>query len=336
MKGLILSMTKRIQIIITAIVIVVLALILMSWAHFSMPHKTTGTLYLKGLHGPVMIYRDHYGVPHIVAKKSDTDAYFALGYVHAQDRLWQMTFQKHVASGTLSEIFGEKTLKEDEVLRTWGFYRAAKAAWPALDAKTKSFIESYTAGVNAYIARGRYPLQFTLIHYRPKPWTVIDSIAWQKLMAWNLQNSWMAKFKNVLLMRKYDLYGVRYFKPPYPENAPTVLSKQDLLQSNLTLKAFAAQKPIHDLLGSLNNLQNNFAFTNKIRKQLGFREVPGKGSNAWVVSGRMSATGKPLLADDPHLGLQAPAIWYLAEFKRSAFSCLWCYHPGFTGCDYWA
>lgn len=324
-------MTNKQQQLISAIVIIVLAFCLVLWAHFSMQRKTTGTLYLKGLHGPVMIYRDHDGVPHVVASKNDMDAYFALGYVHAQDRLWQMTFQKHVASGTLSEIFGKKTLKEDEVLRTWGFYRAAQSAWLALDANTKAVVKSYTAGVNAYIASHQLPLQFKLVHFQPKPWTVIDSIAWQKMMAWHLQNAWLEKLNNAILMKKFDLYGVNYFKPPYPENAPTVLSAQDLLQSHLTLKAIAAQKPIHNLLGALRELRNDLPFTNTIRKSLGFREIPGQGSNAWVVSGRMSVTGKPLLADDPHLGLQAPSIWYLAELKGPHFHVMGATVPGLPG-----
>ena len=146
--------------IVIAVVIIFLASLLVLSAKFSSPIRLAGELHLEGLQGPVTVYRDHYGVPHIQAYKSDADAYFALGYVHAQDRLWQMVFQEHVAKGTLSELFGKLTIQQDEYLRTWGFYRAAQTAWPSLDPKTQQMIIAYTAGVNAFIKQGHYPFQF--------------------------------------------------------------------------------------------------------------------------------------------------------------------------------
>lgn len=312
-------------------IILLLAVILTYLGRFSAGKHLTSTLHFKGLQGRVTVYRDPYGIPHIRAYKSDADAYFALGYLHAQDRLWQMIFQKHVARGTLSELFGKKTIKQDEYLRTWGFYRAAKQAWRSLNPATQKMISAYTAGVNAFIRQKNYPLQFSLIHYQPKPWTNIDSIVWQKLLAWDLQNSWKEKIKNYILLQKYDLYGINYFRPPYPKNAPTILSAADLKQSGLTLQKIAAQKPVRHLLADLSSLRNQVSFSNKIQKSLGFEDAPGKGSNNWVVSGKMTKSGKPLLANDPHLSLQAPALWYLAELKAPGFHVYGATIPGLPG-----
>jgi penicillin amidase len=247
-----------------------------------------GKMLLKGLQGKVTIRRDAYGIPHITADKSDLDAFFALGYVHAQDRFWQMEFNRRVAQGTLSEVLGEKTVTADEYLRTWGLYRAAEKAWPAFSPQTRQILQSYADGVNAYIDQKHLPLQFTLLRYQPRPWTVIDSIAWQKVMAWDLQNVWKAKVKNYLVEQKLGKDQISVLFPPYPDEGPVVLSDEDLKQSGLLSRS----KPLRS-----------------------FANAPDKGSNAWVVSGKLTATGKPLLATDPHLELQSPSLWYIAELK---------------------
>lgn len=321
-------MIKRI---ILALLIIMLAIVLTAVAHFTSTNKQFGVMQVQGLQGTVSIYRDHYGIPHINAQNTDADAYFALGYVHAQDRLWQMIYQKHVASGTLSEIFGSKTIKEDEYLRTWGFYRAARTAWPALDARTKHLIAAYTAGVNAFLAKHSYPLQLKILQYKPQRWTVIDSIAWQKMMAWDLQTMWQSKIKNYLLMKNYDLYGINYFRPPYPANAPTILSEADLKKSHLFAADIASQHTLTHVMGDIQNLQSTLTFTQKIRHQLGFKDAPGKGSNNWVVSGKLTRSGKPLLANDPHLAIQAPSVWYLAEIRGPHFHVYGATVPGLPG-----
>ncbi len=253
-----------------------------------------GKVTLKGLHGEVIVTRDQYGVVHIDAKKSDLDAFYALGYVHAQDRFWQMEFNRRVAQGTLSEILGEPTVKADEYLRTWGFYKAAKESWPALSPKTQQILQSYTDGVNAYIAQNHLPIQFKMLNDEPKPWTVIDSLSWQKVLAWDLQNVWKAKVKNDLVEKKLGKDQISVLFPPYPENAPVVLSDQDLQQS---VPAFAGMT------------------SSQYRHFESFANAPDKGSNAWVVSGKYTESGKPLLANDPHLELQSPSLWYLVELR---------------------
>lgn len=277
--------------------------------------QTSGTLVLSGLQGPVTVERDQYGVPHIYASKSDNDAFFALGYVHAQDRFWQMDFQRHVVQGTLSEIFGKDALQKDEFLRTFGFYKSAETIWPALDPQTQSLIHSYTAGVNAYLAQGHLPLEIRLLHYQPKAWTDTDSVAWSKMMSFDLQGMWKDKLINYLIAKNLGVSQISVLLPAYPQPSPTVLSTEDLEQSNLLSQNATSptnQSPIlgnsnKSLVSLLNSIQN--------LKLLDFNDDAGKGSNNWVINGNISATKKPLLADDPHLSLQSPGIWYLVELK---------------------
>ena len=141
-------MKKRILIL---FILFIVALIFTGFFYLIPSEPLQGKLSITGIEGAVSIYRDSDGIPHINAEKNDVDAFFALGFIHAEDRFWQMEFQRRVASGTLSEIFGKKTVETDKYLRTWGFYRAAELAWPALDKPTQAIIKSYTTDVNQFI-----------------------------------------------------------------------------------------------------------------------------------------------------------------------------------------
>jgi penicillin amidase len=289
--------------------------------------QTQGIIHVEGLQGPVFIYRDSNGIPHIVAEKSDQDAFFALGFVQAQDRLWQMEFQRHVVSGTLSEIFGKKTIEADEFLRIWGFYRAAKTAWPALDIGSQSAIKHYTAGVNAEISQGHLPLQISLLHYQPKPWDTYDSIAWQKMMAWQLQSSWEKKIKNYIIAQNYGIDKIPYFMPHYPANSPTTLSAEDLIQAGLIKSPSIKTQAVKNLLPKL-SLTNILNIAQNVHAELGYLDFPSKGSNAWVVSGKLTQSGLPILANDIHLALTAPSLWYLVEMKGPTIHVIGASIPG--------
>lgn len=270
-----------------------------------------GTLKLQGLTGEVRINWDSHGVPHIKAASSDLDAIFALGYVHAQDRIWQMDFQRRVAAGRLSEVIGESVLPQDKFLRTWGFYRAAEQAYPALSDRSKQIVQAYTGGVNAYLATKKLPLEFTLLGYQPEPWTAIDTLSWQKMMAFDLGGNWDDEILAALVRNKLGEEGLKQFFPPIPSTDPTILNKAELQKTNLYREPAATESPVtlsHPTLKGLMALKD-------IQASLGMQKVPDKGSNNWVVAGSRSATGKPLLADDPHLSLSAPALWYLAEIQ---------------------
>ncbi len=272
------------------------------WLRQSLP-QLDGTLALPGLKAPVEIVRDRYGVPHIYAASVD-DAQFALGFVHAQDRLWQMEMNRRIGAGRLSEALGPATLDADKFLRTLGVRRVAEATLKALDAATQSGLAAYAAGVNAYLAQrsGPLPPEFLLTGVRPEPWQAADSVAWIKMMAWDLGGNWRSELLRLRLSKKLSSEQIAEFLPPYPGDAPLVLADYAKLYRELDTEKLAA-----------------FAIP-------GLAE--GGASNNWVIAGSRSASGKPLLANDPHLGLAAPAVWYFAHLSAPGYEVMGATLPG--------
>ncbi|GEM47714.1 penicillin acylase family protein [Deinococcus cellulosilyticus] len=295
--------------------IVLLLLIIVAAAIGYLYYQTytpkSGDLKLQGLSGEVKISWDSYGVPHIKASSSDLDAIFALGYVHAQDRIWQMDFQRRVASGRLSEVIGEDLLDTDKFLRTWGFYKATKEAYPALSDRSKQIIEAYTGGVNAYLATKKLPLEFTLLGYKPELWTPVDTLAWAKMMAFDLGGNWESEILASRIRAKVGEEGLKQFYAPIPDSDPTILNREELQKERIYQEPAVTEEPVTLLPETLGKLTNLL----KIQEALGMQKVPDKGSNNWVVAGSRTVSGKPLLADDPHLSLSAPALWYMAEIQ---------------------
>lgn len=312
-------------------VLLILIVLILGYSYFSTQNQRTGSLQLKGLLGQVVVVRDQWGVPHIMADKSDLDVYFALGYIHAEDRFWQMEMQRRIAAGTLSEVLGKDALDKDIFLRTWGFYRAAQMAWPAFDDRTKKIIEAYTAGVNSFLNTGHLPLQFKLLHYKPTPWTNIDTMTWSKMMAFNLQNLWSKKINNYVLVRQYGKNQLSIIRPAYPHNQPTILSLSDVLKSHLPMQnstpVVFENKIVADS-STANRLSIINKIADKIKTAMGMKDWQGKGSDNWVVSGRYTDTGMPLLANDPHLQLNSPGVWYLAELKGPSLHVIGATLPG--------
>ncbi len=265
------------------------------WKTLALSLPTThGTMVLRELTAPVQVVRDAQGVPHIEAEH-DVDAYAALGYVHAQDRLWQLELQRRMAQGRLAEVLGRDSLKSDVVFRTLDLYGAARSGWPALSAQAQAALHAYTAGVNAWIRSARaLPVEFLMLKVEPAPWTVFDSLAWMKVFALNLSGNYQQEINR--LVAKSAVSGTHYqaLFPGYPADGPVTLADE------LT--------PEPRQLQSLNLLLDE-AFG---KWGLGGRYV---GSNAWVVDAEHSATGAPLLANDPHLGLQIPSYWYVASLR---------------------
>ncbi len=273
---------------------------------FSLP-RSSGTYSLDGLSGPIDITRDSAGVPHIFAQ-SDNDAFFALGWVHAQDRLWQMEMNRRVGAGRLSEILGEKTLKIDQFLRTLGVRRAAQEAWTHLKPRTRTLFEHYIAGVNAWIQEVPVlPIEFQLLQFEPEPWTPVDSLVWAKLMAWDLGGDYSQELLRVRLEELLGPQRTRELLPQYPEEGPSILAglSSSSVEELLTLDSF-------------------------LQDQLGLRGID-VGSNNWVVSGKWTASGLPLLANDPHLGTRIPSIWYLVELQGPTLHVTGATFPGLPG-----
>ena len=278
--------------------------------------------YTTDIAGPVKIVRDNYGVPYITATKSDLDAFYALGYVHAQDRLWQMDFQRRLGEGKLSELFGKKTIDIDKYTRTWGFYRLAKQTWKNLDKKTQRILQHYTQGVNFFIKQKHLPLQFHILNYTPQKWTVYDVLVFQKVMAWNLQNNWRKKLANAYISQHFSKTKIEILQPPYPEDGPKVLSRAFYNGTKNDLKCPTSSDKF------LKKKWIQFKQEKIVNSYFPFHEFNGKGSNGWVISGKLTNTGKPLLANDPHLNLNAPNLWYLAGLYGPGINVIGATIPG--------
>jgi penicillin G amidase len=256
----------------------------------------SGTLALPGLASPVEVIRDANAIPHIYAKDM-FDANFALGFLHAQDRLWQMEMNRRVGAGRLSEVFGAATVDTDRFLRTLGVRRAAERALERLDADTRRGLEAYAAGFNAFLATrsGPLPPEFLILGVEPEPWQPADTIAWTKMMAWDLGGNWGAEILRMRLAQKLSSQQIAEFVPPYPGDPPY---------------------RIRDLTALYRGLGPELQKTAALIAAIAPPALPeGAGSNNWAVSGNRSESGKPLLANDPHLGLNVPAIWYFAHLS---------------------
>lgn len=284
--------------------------------HFLFPNpKTQGIVKLSGIIGKVVITRDKYGVPHIKAFKSDEDAFFAMGYVQAQDRLWQMEFERSVGEGRLSELFGSALLKEDEFLRTWGFYRSAQQTWIALSPRAKKFLISYSAGVNFFLKSGKLPLEFKILRITPRKWSPLDSLVWMKMLAFDLQDSWKRKLLNKKVASFVGKRQLSNILEPYPKNAPTILTADESRQFQYLQKRMLVKHSNQILKSSNFSLPHMLKIAELVQFQTGLISGPGTGSNNWVVSGKHTLTGKPILANDTHLSIQSPSIWYLIEIS---------------------
>lgn len=249
----------------------------------SMP-QIEGEVVVDGMDQDVKVTRDQEGVPHIEAK-TDADLYRAQGYVQAQDRLFQMDLSRRKASGTLSEVVGKSTLKTDKFFRTFSLRNAAENSYDGYSKAAKQVLTWYAEGVNAFIEKakkeGTLPYEFKLLGYEPEPWTPIDSLTIGKYMAYDLGGHW-----DMLAFRHWALTNlspdeVQELMIHYPDNAKSII-------------------------------EENLEHTVKVSGQFDSSLIPNEfnGSNNWVISGDKTKSGKPLLADDPHLGLSTPSIWY--------------------------
>jgi penicillin amidase len=282
------------------------------WYMRAVEPQVSGTLRLPGFEQPVEIIRDREGVAHIFAR-SDADAAAALGYVHAQDRLWQMEMNRRIANGRLAELVGPPGLETDRFLRTIGIRRSSEAIWSRLDAPTRAVLTAYARGVNAYLDNrpGPLPPEFHILGApAPERWTEVDSIGWSLMMALDLGGNLSAEIMRLRLAQAgLSMQRIGEILPPYPGERWPDLPDYTALYRSLgaaTQRAAALVQPMG--LG-----------------------LEGVGSNNWVVSGARSETGKPLLANDPHLGLSAPALWYFARATTPSVTVIGATLPGLPG-----
>ncbi len=277
--------------------------------------QTDGELRLAGLDGPVDVYRDNMGIPHIYATTLH-DLFMVQGYVHAQDRFWQMDFWRHIGSGRLSEMFGKGQLKTDMFLRTLGWRQIAEQEYASLPAESKAILDSYSDGVNAYIqsrSGADLSLEYVVLgaltpSYQPEPWTPIHSLTWAKAMAWDLRGNMGAEIERAVLSKTLTPEQLADLYPKYPDDHPVIVTKIGDSAYSAPQTASSQKSDVEALLGSVRfeSAAANLALLDPLLGPSG----PAIGSNSWAVSGTRTTTGKPLLANDPHLGIQMPSIWY--------------------------
>lgn len=295
--------------------LVVFFLYLYWWSIQRSNPQLDGTVTSPSFDAPVEIRRDRYGIPHIYAQ-SRADLCRAQGFVHAQERRWQMEQNRRIARGTLAEVYGEAALEADRFSRIVGFRRAAEAELATLDAETHQMLTWYAEGVNAYVASRprRFGGEFNLLRVTPEPWTPLDTIAYGKVVAWTLSLNWDAELTRLRLLARVGEVPAAELEPNYPAANPAVLAgvgSSELLQLQQTAGL----------------LLNHYE---QLKGWLG-AAAEGQGSNAWVLAPKASLNRRPLLCNDPHLAVQIPSIWYEQHLVAPDFEVSGVGFPGAPG-----
>lgn len=271
-----------------------------------------GDIQVEGLDGQVDVYRDQMGIPHIYASTSH-DLFFAQGYVHAQERFWQMDAWRHIGSGELSEMFGAAQVETDAFLRTLGWRKTAEAEWEQLGPESQAILQAYTDGVNAYLkdhSGTALSLEYAILgllspDYVIEPWEPVHSLTWGKAMAWDLRGNMGEEIERAELLKTLTLEQVALIFPEYPQDHPVIVNQIPVegqtskVNPDFGLSTF-------DYTSALEATSYNASLLDPVLGALG----DGIGSNSWAVSGELTDTGMPYLANDPHLGIQMPSIWF--------------------------
>jgi len=286
----------------------------------------------EGLSAPVIVRRDQHGVPHINAA-SQEDMFVAQGYVTAQDRLWQMDAYRRTANGELAEVMGSSLLRHDKMQRLQQFRNLAHRIHANLPAEDRARFEAYARGVNLYIAQHQdsLPPEFRLLHYKPQPWSGVDSVSIGMMMVDMLDTHWYSKLARERIAVKLnnpklesDLYPVGSWRD-HPPTGDLLDLSQPHAQPTSTVddddeRTVASELPAADLR------LIHFLVTYSTG-DLSCRDCT-PGSNNWVISGEHTASGKPLLSNDMHLGLNEPNIWYMADLRAPGYHAAGVTLPG--------
>ncbi|MEV1247357.1 penicillin acylase family protein [Nonomuraea sp. NPDC049750] len=349
-------------------VVLVLALVLAGVLVYTVRRsfpQVDGAVRLPGLTGNVEIYRDKAGIPQIYADTAE-DLFMAQGFVHAQDRFWEMDFRRHVTSGRLSELFGKATLDNDKAIRTMGWRKVAEQELPELGESTGRYLDAYAKGVNAWLQANPNAsdrsLEYSVLKvqngsYKPEPWTALDSVAWLKAMAWDLRSNMEDEIDRALALTKLPRARVEQLYPDYPYDSHMPIVTQGTIADNrfdqrdrlpardtsmrgtttdgttprgttprgttprgttprgttprgTTTRKTTPQEATTQGQGAARALAQAAKALDAVPGTMSAADREGIGSNSWVVSGEHTASGKPLLANDPHLSAQMPSVWY--------------------------
>ena len=271
----------------------------------------SGEIKSDKISSEIKIYRDSLAIPYISAA-NQKDAAFALGFVHAQERMFTMDLARRAAEGRLSEIFGKETVPFDQMFRTVGIKRICENIESKMNPASLKVLQAYADGVNLYLKnkKGQYPIEFDILGYQPEDWTPLNSLEIIRMMGWELNISWWVDVSFTELVQKLGVDKVEEILPEYPENGPTIIPSE---------------------IKSYPKITSNFIDTDKR-----FREFMGWsgthiGSNNWVVDGKISVSGKPIIANDTHLGYKAPGTWFASVLQEGGWNVSGFTLPGVPG-----
>ncbi len=316
-----------------AVLLLLIVLAVSIYIYKSFP-TLSGEAKLAGLIGEVSIRRDLSDVTHIEAKNT-LDVWRAMGYTHAQERSWQLEFNRRVMHGQLSEILGAATLETDKLMRTLGIVQAAKAQYANYPADVKAALEAYASGINGFHATTTQalPPEFHILGVKPGKWEATDSVGWALMMALDLGGNWGAEFARFSSLQKLSTQELWQMMPAYTGEAPA--SKVDFSKLYKDLGVYSsAEKTAEGTLPKI-GLQANLdmAYSDFLAKDINdwatsLGQIDSRGSNNWVIAGNRTVAGKPLLSNDPHLALGAPAVWYFAHIKSPEVDAIGATLPG--------
>ncbi|MFD7449064.1 penicillin acylase family protein [Kitasatospora sp. NPDC059827] len=288
--------------------------------------EVDGTVKVAGLSAPVDVKRDANGIPQLYADTGE-DLFRAQGYVQAQDRFWEMDVRRHITAGRLSEMFGDGQVDTDSFIRTMGWRQVAQKEYDTkLSPETKKYLQAYADGVNAWLAEHpggeKASLEYAMLGavnsgYKPEQWTPVDSVAWLKAMAWNLSGNLQEEIDRSLLAQDFGPDKIAELYPDYPYARNGTIVKTGTVNGDTYRPAdgstpAGAAPGAGTAQGAATTKALLQGLTDRIdgMPQLLGRPGQGIGSNSWVVAGSHTTTGKPLLANDPHLGPGLPSVWY--------------------------
>ncbi len=298
----------------TAAVVAGLGSAVVAWRRLlrhSLPPET-GQIHLPGLRQPVEIFRDRWGVPHIYAQ-NDPDLFFAQGFAHAQDRLFQMDIFRRVGAGRVSEIIGPSGLAGDRFARYLGWNKVAETQVANMDDEARDLMAAYCAGVNAYIDRGQLPVEFTLLAYQPEKWHFFDTAVWGAVLTWGLSVNWETELFRSLLLDSVGLKKAADMTYLYRDAYRTIIPATRVGERLARTLLQSYQRAI-------------------LLMPLGSMPVGrGVGSNNWVVNGQHTQTGRPILANDPHLPPLSPPFWYENHLLGGSYNVIGFSMPGVPG-----
>lgn len=288
---------------------------------------------IPGLTGSVTISREPSGIIHIQAQ-NEHDLFFSLGFMHAGDRLWQMDFQRRAAQGRLSEVAGAATLQQDITSRTLGLYQAAESAYSNLTPAIRQIVDTYTNGINTYLNLNQpLPLEFQVLNYRPDPWQPVDVLAAVKLQSLSQSGNFQSELlRSRLLSQGLSFERIQEIFPPYTGDI-TILRPEDVAR----IPGLASAAPGSPALPEVDLSALALPINVSDAALLSLQEFSAAfspstfASNNWVVAGSRTTTGLPFLANDPHISLQIPSVWYAAHLQSPTYEAIGATFPGLPG-----